>query len=312
MKKKLFTSKIKTILMVAVALAIITTVVVAVSGGSTFSTNVVSTILKPIRSGVAAIDRQSMRIYNYIFSYESIQAENEALKKQILSMENDIRTAHELQRENQRLRDLVGLSDEHEDYDFESAYIISWDASTWRSAFTIGKGKNFGLEPGMIAVTENGQVIGLVTEVGTNWASITTILDNGLEISASIASSGYTGVVQGTYQSEDTRLLRMNYLTNEAILKNGDQVVTTGSTLYPKGLLLGHITNVSLDETGVAKFASLEASCDLENLEQVFIITSYEGVKQEPEQDAPETDTPAPAPDIDSEDKPLEMPKTKE
>jgi len=67
----------------------------------------------------------------------------------------------------------------------------------------------------------------------------------------------------------------MNYLTNEAIIKNGDQVVTTGSTLYPKGLLLGKITNVSLDETGVAKFASLEASCSLEDLEQVFVITEY-------------------------------------
>lgn len=310
MKKKLFTSKIKTILMAAVALAIVTTVVVAVSGGSTFSTNVVGTVLKPIRSGVAAIDRQAMRIYNYIFSYESLQAENEALKKQILSMETDIRTAQELKRENQRLHALVGLSEEHDDYEFESAYIISWDASTWRSAFTIGKGTNFGLEPGMIAVTENGQVIGLVTEVGSNWATITTILDNGLEISASIASSGYTGVVQGTYQSEDTRLLRMNYLTNEAILKNGDQVVTTGSTLYPKGLLLGHITNVSLDETGVAKFAALEASCDLENLEQVFIITSYEGVNPNIEAAEPETNTPAdtPAPAIDTADKPLKMP----
>ena len=128
----------------------------------------------------------------------------------------------------------------------------------------------------MCAITENGQVVGLISDVGSNWATITTILDNGLEISASIASSGYTGVVQGTYQSEDTRLLRMNYLTHEAIIKNGDQVVTTGSLLYPRGLLLGKITNVSLDETGVAKFASLEASCNLEDLEQIYIITEYE------------------------------------
>ena len=84
-------------------------------------------------------------------------------------------------------------------------------------------------------------------------------------------------MVQGTYQSENTKLLRMNYLTNDAVLKNNDQVVTTGSTLYPKGLLLGYITNVSLDETGVAKYASLKASCSLDGLEQVFIITDYAG-----------------------------------
>ena len=276
MKKKLFTSKIKTILIVAVALAIVTTVVVAVSAETTPGRNLVGTLLTPVRSAVAAIDRQAMQIYNYIFSYESLQAENEALQKQILDMEDDVTTAHALLRENERLKALLGLSQEHEDYDFAPAYIISWDSSSYRSTFTIGKGTRSGITAGMCAVTENGQVVGLVTEAGTNWATVTTILDANLEISASIASSGYTGVVQGTYQSEDTRLLRMNYLSTDAVLKNGDQVVTTGSTQYPRGLLLGHITNVTMDEAGVAKYAALQASCDLEGLEQVFIITAYE------------------------------------
>ena len=44
---------------------------------------------------------------------------------------------------------------------------------------------------------------------------------------------------------------------------------------YPRGLLLGYITNASLDETGVAKYATLDPSCDLGTLEQVFIITNY-------------------------------------
>ena len=277
MKKKLFTSKIKTLLIVAVALAIITTVVVAISGGTTPSENIVGTILQPLRSGVAAIDRQALRLYNYIFSYESILAENQALKAQIAEMDEDIRAAQELQRENERYRLLLEIKEEHEDYTFEPAYLIAWDASSWRSAFTIGKGTNHGLEIGMAAISENHQMIGIITDVGTNWATVTTILDNGLEVSASIASSGYTGVVQGTYESEETEILRMNYLSTDAQLKNGDQVVTTGSTLYPKGLLLGKITNVSLDETGVAKFAGLKASCDLDNLEQVFIITGFEG-----------------------------------
>ena len=269
MKKPLFTSKIKTILVAAVALAILTTVAVAVSGGTAPGQNVVGTLLSPLRAGVAAIDRAALRVYDYIFSYESLQAEKNALEQQILAMQEDVRTAQEYQRENQRLKQLLKLSDAHEDYAFVDGYIISWDASTWRSSFTIAVG--------MCAITENGQVVGLLTEVGSNWATVTTILDQSLEISASVASSGYTGVVQGTYESEDTQLLRMNYLPTDAVLKNGDQVVTTGSTLYPRGLLLGYVTNVSLDETGVAKYAALEASCNLDGLEQVFVITDYAG-----------------------------------
>lgn len=277
MKKHLFTSKIKTILVVAVALAVLTTVAVAVSGGMAPGQNVVNTLLSPLRSGVAAIDRQALRLYNYIFSYESLQAEKDALEQQILAMQEDVRTAQEYQRENQRLKQLLELKEVHDDYSFVDAYIIAWDTSTWRSSFTIGKGENAGLAEGMCAVTENGQMVGILTEVGLNWATVTTILDQSLEISASVAASGYTGVVQGTYDSEDTRLLRMNYLPTDAVLKNGDQVVTTGSTLYPRGLLLGYVTNVSLDETGVAKYAALEASCNLDGLEQVFVITNYAG-----------------------------------
>ena len=275
MKKKLLSSKVKTILILAVIFAILAAVVTAVVSGTPFFTNAVNTILSPIRSGVAAIDRKAEQYYNYLFSYEALQAKNAELEQRILSMEEDIRSAETYQRENERLKMLLNLKDEHEDYELVSAYIISWNASNYRSTFTIGKGSGSGLEEGMCAVTENGQVVGLVTKVGANWATVTTIMDSSLEISASVASSGYTGVVQGTFLEDGTEILRMNYLLTDAIVKNNDQVVTTGSTLYPRGLLLGYITNASLDETGVAKYATLEPSCDLSKLEQIAIITEY-------------------------------------
>ncbi len=275
MKKHFWTAKVKSILIVAVVLALLITVAAAVARNTPALENLVGTILSPIRSGVAAIDRQAERYYNYLFSYEALQAKNQELERQILDMEEAARSAESLQRENERLKMLLNLSDEHEDYVFVSAYIISWNASNYKSEFTIGKGTNSGLESGMCAVTENGQVIGLITEVGLNWATITTISDSSMEISASIASSGYAGVVQGTYLANGESVLRMNYLPTDAILKNNDQVVTTGSTLYPRGLLLGYLTNVALDETGVAKYATLEPSCDISSLEQIFIITEY-------------------------------------
>ena len=275
MKKKFWSPRVKTILILAVILALLVSVAAAVISGTPFFTNVIGTILSPIRSGVAAIDRQAEQYYNYLFSYESLQAKNAELERRILAMEEDVRTAETYQRENERLKLLLKLTEEHEDYSLVSAYIISWNASNYRSAFTIGKGTNAGLEEGMCAITENGQVVGLVTEVGANWATITTVQDSSLEISASIASSGYTGVVQGTYLSDGSSVLRMNYLPTDAILKNDDQVVTTGSTLYPRGLLLGYLTNVGLDETGVAKYATIEASCDFASLEQIFIITQF-------------------------------------
>ena len=265
----------KTILIAALVVAILAAIVLGLSSGTSLFENAVGSVLSPVRAGMAAIDRQFEKYYNYLFQYAKLESDNAALQSKVLSMEEDIRTVEELQRENERLKALLQLSESHEDYSYVSSYITSWNSSDYKSEFTIGKGTNYGLEPGMCAITENGQVVGLITSVGLNWATVTTIMDSSLEISASIASSGYNGVVQGTFLPDGSSILRMNYLLTDAVIKNQDQVVTTGSTLYPRGLLLGYITNASLDETGVAKYATLDPSCDLSRLEQVFIITNY-------------------------------------
>ena len=272
--KKLWNGRVKLILITAIVLAIATSIISALFG-VTWAQRTVQTVLSPIRGGVKAITRQVERYYDYIFNYESLEAENAYLEERIARMEGDVRSADSLQRENERLRDLLNLSEEHVDYRFCSSYVISWDSSNWKSTFTIGKGTNAGLDTGMVVVTENAQVIGLITKVGTNWATVTTILDTSLEISASVASTGNTGVVQGSYITGDEGKLRMKYLANEAVLRNNDQIVTTGSTVYPKGLILGYIEDAGFDETGVSKYATLRPAASFDDLEQVFVITHF-------------------------------------
>ena len=273
--KKHLSAKTKWLIVIAVLLAGLITVTAAV-GATHPGKNAVQVMLTPFRSAASAIVRQVERFYDYISRYESLQAENEALRKQIIAMEEDVRSADSLQRENERLHQLLGLSEEHEDYHRVSAYIISWVDSSWKSAFTIGKGTNSGIEVGHVAITEYGQVVGLVTEVGPNWATITTVLDSALGISATVASTGYNGVVEGALATGSEGLLRMNYLPTDSVLRNNDQVLTTGSTVYPRGLIIGYITDAGFDQTGVAKYALLKPAADLDDLEQVFIITDYE------------------------------------
>ena len=273
--KKLFTGRVKTILGFALALAILTGIISSMFGAA-WPSRVVRTVITPIRSAISAVSRQVERYYNFQFSYESLEARNDYLQKRLTQMEDDVRTADALERENKRLRELCNLRDEHADYVFDDAYIVSWDSSSWKNAFTIAKGTGDGLAEGMAVVTEYGQVVGLITEIGSNWATVTTVLDNSLEISACVASSGNTGVVQGAYTYGYPNKLRLNYLPAETILRNDDQVVTTGSSLYPKGLILGYIEDAGMDETGVAKYAIVQPAADFDTLEQVFIVTNYQ------------------------------------
>lgn len=276
MKKQRISGRTRIILVAAIILAALTAVLTALFG-TTGGQSVTQSVLTPVQSGVRAIARQVERYYNYIFQYESLEARNEYLENRVAELENEVRSADSLQREIERLRELLKLQEEHEDYSFASAYVVSWDSSDWKSTFTIGKGENYGMQTGMVVVTEYGQVLGLITQVGTNWSAVTTILDSSLEISACISSTGHPGVVRGTYGADSSASVRMNYIATEAVLRNNDQVVTAGSTVYPRGLIIGYIRDAGIDETGVAKYAVLEPAADFDHLEQVFVITDYTG-----------------------------------
>ena len=127
----------------------------------------------------------------------------------------------------------------------------------------------------MCAITANGELVGLVSEAGANYAVVKSVLDSSLEISATISASGYNGMVQGGYASGLEGLLRMNYLPSSAVIRNKDQVVTSGSTVYPRNLIMGYVVDAGFDDTGVAKYALLEPAVNIGSLEQVFIITEY-------------------------------------
>ncbi len=270
-----FSTRVRIVLVTAVILAAVIAVIGSLTGLS-LPEMVVKGILTPLRTGASKLTDQAEQIYSYMFRYESLAAENEMLKEQIAQMDDAARQADAMARENERLRKLLGLKTEDENYQYMDAYIIAWSANDWTNTITVNRGTKDGVAAGMCAVTANKEMVGLVVEVGTNYAVIKTVLDSSLEISATIASSGYNGMVQGNYIDGHRNLLRMDYLPTTAVIRNQDQVVTTGSATYPRDLLIGHVVDAGFDDSGVAKFALLEPAADILTLEQVFILTNYE------------------------------------
>ena len=273
--KYFFTRRVKMVLIITVLLAVVLGVLSNFTGLS-LPNMVVQGVLTPIRAGVSKLTDGAENIYDYMFSYESVAAENEALKHKLAEMEDAALQKDSLYQENQRLRELLDLRTGHYDYKFTDGYIISWDSNDWSNTFTINRGSNSGIKVNMCAITANGELVGLVSEVGPNYAVIKSVLDSALEISATISASGYNGMVKGGYTSDLPDMLRMNYLASNATIHINDLVVTTGSTMYPRGLVIGKVVDAGYDDTGVAKYAILEPSVDIQELAQVFVITEYD------------------------------------
>ena len=269
-----FSAKVRVVLIVAVVLAIALTVIGSLTGFA-LPDMVVQDLLAPLRTGVSRLRDTAEQYYSYMFRYEALEAENAALKEELANIQADARAADSLSRENDRLRDALNMLATHEEYDLVDAYIIAWNSVDWNSTLTINRGKNAGIEVGMCAITANHELVGVVSEVGSNYAVIKTIMDSSLQISASLSSTGNNGQVRGSYTSGHEDLLRMDYLASSSVIRNNDQVVTTGSTVYPRDLVVGYVVDADFDATGVAKYALLQPAADVDTLEQVFILTNY-------------------------------------
>ncbi len=272
--RQLFSTKVRIILVVAVLLTAGLTVLASL-GNATVPELLTKGLLAPFRAAGNALTDTAEQYYSYMFRYEALDAENKELKADIANMEDVARRADSVSRENERLRALLDLTATHEDYELVDAYIIGWSSTDYTNTYTINRGTSAGIEENMCAITANGEVLGLVTEAGPNYAIVKTVLDSTLEISGTISSSGYNGMVKGGYVEGHSKLLQMNYLPSDAVIRNQDQVVTSGSTVYPRGLIMGNIVDAGFEESGVAKFALLEPAADIDSQEQVFIITDY-------------------------------------
>ena len=270
-----FSRRIKILLAIALLVTVLLGVAVSITGKEV-PNGFLQTLLTPLRSGAYALTSQVERLYNYVYSYDALAAENEQLKAQLAALLEEARQADSLDRENERLRQLLELLEANEDYRVVDAYVIARSSADWKSTITINRGTKDGVEVGMCVITSNKEVVGRVTEVGSNFAVVKTVLDSTLEISAAISSTGDGGVVSGGYATGFEGFLRMDYLPSSAIIRSKDQVVTAGSTQYPRNLILGHVVDAGFNDVGLAKFAIVEPAADVGSLEQVFVLTAFD------------------------------------
>ncbi len=217
-------------------------------------TNAMRVMSTPFRAVATFFTDRVEAAYDYAFRYESMQNRLAELEEQVASMSEENRAAQEALEENERLRDLLDLAQAHEDFTFVSATITGRSATSWSNTLTISKGSGSGLAEDMCVVTENGYLVGVVTEVGANWATVTTLIDPSTSIGASVERTGDAAILTSDLDSMLRGECLLDYLSSEATLTVGDTVVTSGlGGVYPAGLVIGEVTEEGTTASGMER-----------------------------------------------------------
>lgn len=266
---------------IVLSVALIIVLVTAARGGQIgVIRNVSGVLISPVQKVVSSAVNWFDTIYGYLYKYDSLLAENESLRSQLADAQQSARDGIAASEENTRLRRLLELREKHSDYVFESCKVVLWSSSNWAHSFTISKGSSSGIELGDPVVTEYGAVVGQVTELGTNWATVSTIIDVDMSVGAFVGDTGTSGIVMGEYSFMKDKLAKLSFLADGAHIYVGDEVLTSGNGgAFPQGLVIGTITAVQTEAGGQIEYGVVEPQVVFDSLVQVFVIKDFEVVE---------------------------------
>lgn len=230
----------------------------------------VTTVASPVRMAGSAVASPFNALGNVMGNLtasqetlEELRAENEELTARVAELSEAEETAT-------RLEQLLGLQST---YNLQStaARIIGESGDAWSRTVQIDKGSADGLAINMPVCNSSG-VIGQIIEVSTNTATVRLITDENSGVSAMVQATRAQGILQG--QPDGT--LRLEYVTVDSDVKEGDIIVTSGiGGVYPKGIPLGTVSSVTrADNATYYTIVVAPASSGTENNEEVLVITS--------------------------------------
>ena len=206
---------------------------------------------------------------------ERLIAENEQLQEQIDELSTQLTNTRLQQSELDTLRELYDLDQTYADYKTTGAHVIGKGTSNWFNTFTIDKGSKDGIKVDMNVIAGSG-LVGIVTDVGKNYAVVRAIIDDTSNVSGMILSNNDNCIVSGNLKSmtESNMITFSNLEDSEDKVSTGDSVVTSNiSDKYLPGLLIGYVTDITEDNNNLTKSGEITPVVDFKHLQDVLVIT---------------------------------------
>lgn len=235
----------------------------------------------PLQAAVTGLTRKTRNAVEAVRGLGGLVVENEKMSAELVHLRNEVRHLRNLEEENRRLREQLGYAARNQRR-LIPGEVIARDISGWWQTLRLGKGTVDGIELNMAVITSDG-LVGRTIAVSPRTCDVLLVSDPTCKVSAKIARVGVFGIVSGRGLSGGGRVVcEMNFMNKDAAIREGDEVVTSGlGGVYPKGLLLGYVEQVTVDESGLYQSARVIPKADLGAVSYVFCVSEEEDPVEE-------------------------------
>lgn len=238
------------------------------------SENVVNTILSPFQSAITSISNVTKKIGVISWEMVTVYEQNKMLRSEVEQLRQRDVNVNEIMAENTRLTNILNYKNAVKQFDTAVAKIISYDSSNLTNSITINLGAKDGMQKNMPIITPQG-LVGTIVAVYEHSAKVQLILDPRSAVGAIIQrpESRVIGIMQGSVGVQT--LAKMVNIPRDADVVVGDNVLTSGyGGLYPKGIVIGEVVEVTNEAGGLLKYATVKTAVDFYRIEEVLVIVN--------------------------------------
>lgn len=230
-------------------------------------------VITPIQKGINGFGSWLSGLTDNFEDAVSLRKENEELQAKVDTLTEENTQLVQDKEELTRLRELLSLDEQYDDYEKTGARVIAKESGNWFQLFTIDKGSSDGIQKDCNVISGGG-LVGIVTEVGPNWATVRSIIDDNSNVSAMVSKTSDTCIIAGDLRLVNEGKINLVKLTDAADrVTAGDKVVTSDiSDRYLPGILIGYISEIAMDSNNLTKSGYITPVVDFRHLREVLVI----------------------------------------
>lgn len=231
-------------------------------------------IFVPMQVGINNLGQWVLGKSNDFKTLSEVLEENKQLKAQVAELTTQLNITKLERYELENYRELFALDEKYPSYEKVAANVIAKDSGNWFDIFVIDRGTNDGIKPGMNVIAGSG-LVGIIVDVGPNYATVRSIIDDTSNVSAMLTTTLDNFNVKGNLETmKENGMITFSELkdnNNKAAI--GDPVVTSYvSDQYQQGILIGYISSIEPNPNNLTKSGTITPVVDFEHIQEVLVI----------------------------------------
>ena len=237
---------------------------------------ILSVAVAPFQRAAAAVSNGVSSLWEKYTNIDAILEENEKLTTENAELRGQMVDYDKLKAENEAYKALTNIQEQHPEMSYVSSFVIGRDPLDSFYGFTLDKGSLDGVEANDAITSDEGYLLGVVTEVDLTSCQVMTILHPSFNAAGVVSRTRDNGIITGSADYAAEGLCILSNLSRSTLTKANDQVITTGlGGVFPPDVLVGVVQELVPEASGKSTIAVLKPGADPRTVKHVFIITNY-------------------------------------